>query len=173
MDTYPSRERVEEMEKRLNRLSPLVDRYARATEAFIQAREDMKALFAYYGSPEWYADLDAQARGEIPPEAPCGVAHRHRPQIVPLQQPGRGGDGLVRSHAHRPGRHNGSYFHMFHLPGIMASPGTFYTSFPSLSDRSTGPAAAAKSSAARSASERVLPLVPTSRIREPAVRCWL
>ena len=73
MDTYPSRERVEEMEKRLNRLSPLVDRYARATEAFIQAREDMKALFAYYGSPEWYADLDAQARGEIPPEAPCGV----------------------------------------------------------------------------------------------------
>ena len=73
MDTHPSRERVEEMEKRLNRLSPLVEQYARATEAFIQAREDMKALFAYYGSPEWYADLDAQARGEIPPEVPCGV----------------------------------------------------------------------------------------------------
>ena len=30
MDTHPSRERMEEMEKRLNRLSPLVEQYARA-----------------------------------------------------------------------------------------------------------------------------------------------
>ena len=60
--------RIAEMEGRLNRIKAwLKDESSKSVE------EDVRALDAYYRSPLWRADFEADKAGEIPPDLPRGV----------------------------------------------------------------------------------------------------
>lgn len=61
--------RVTEMEGILNDCSAAADRLASGIEGVEQIGERMKKLFSYYGSEDWYEDLE----GTLPEGLPAGV----------------------------------------------------------------------------------------------------
>ena len=65
--------RITEMEERLNRASAALKRLEEALDGLPALREDAEALAAYYGSPLWRADFEADEAGRLPPDLPRGV----------------------------------------------------------------------------------------------------
>lgn len=61
--------RITEMERRLNDCTAAIAGLAAQLERMEALGEDMKALFGYYGSAEWYEDRE----GEVPEGVAAGV----------------------------------------------------------------------------------------------------
>ena len=66
-------ERIGHFEAILNEAAQALAAYERALEAFAAAQKRIKALDGYYGSREWWADVEASDAGRLPAELPCGV----------------------------------------------------------------------------------------------------
>lgn len=66
-------ERITEMEQRLDRAQAASQALARAWEAYLAVEDDFARLDAYLGSPEWHADREADAAGQLPPCLHRGV----------------------------------------------------------------------------------------------------
>ena len=64
-----SLQRIHKMEERLNRCSQAVTELAAGLDQVDALREDMGALFGYYGSEEWFRDREE----ELPPGTRAGV----------------------------------------------------------------------------------------------------
>ena len=67
MDTERIR-RISEMEEKLNRVTAWLEN---PTEESVEA--DVRALEAYYESPLWRQDFEADEAGELPADLPRGV----------------------------------------------------------------------------------------------------
>lgn len=61
------------MEEKLNRCSAAVAALSDALEAFDAVQGDLADLEAYYGSDDWFRQLAADERGELPPDLRRGV----------------------------------------------------------------------------------------------------
>ena len=66
-------ERIAAMEARLNKADAVLDITEEALDKLEAELADIKALTDYYGSEAWHNDCDADERGELPPNMPCGV----------------------------------------------------------------------------------------------------
>lgn len=66
-------DKITQMEKDLNEAGQAVQRFSEAWEEFKEAQEKMKCLAEYYGSPEWFQDLEAYEKGELSEDLKCGV----------------------------------------------------------------------------------------------------
>ena len=62
-------ERISEMEKALDECRAVLDDLEKSLDGLDAVQEKMGALFAYYGSAEWYDDREL----ELPPEVKAGV----------------------------------------------------------------------------------------------------
>ena len=62
-------ERISEMEKALDECRAVLDDLEKSLDGLDAVKEKMGALFAYYGSAEWYDDREL----ELPPEVKAGV----------------------------------------------------------------------------------------------------
>ena len=60
--------RIAEMEERLNRIKAWLE-----NEESGSVEDDVRVLDAYYRSPLWRADFEADEAGEFPPDLPRGV----------------------------------------------------------------------------------------------------
>ena len=65
--------RISEMEERLNRAAESLARLDAALADLAQLRRDAAALSAYYESPLWRADFEADEQGLLPPDLRRGV----------------------------------------------------------------------------------------------------
>ncbi len=65
--------RISEMEERLNRAAESLARLDAALADLAQLRRDAAALSAYYESPLWRADFEADELGLLPPDLRRGV----------------------------------------------------------------------------------------------------
>lgn len=65
--------RIEEMEERMDRVLAAAGELERALEAWEAVRTDREALGAYYESPLWREDFEADEAGELPRELKRGV----------------------------------------------------------------------------------------------------
>ncbi len=65
--------RITEMEQKLNQSSQALQNLSAALEQYQLVRQDLEDLFAYYHSPLWLMDYDADNRGELPKDFPRGV----------------------------------------------------------------------------------------------------
>ena len=66
-------ERIEKMEALLNHLSAVVRQAEQALEQLEQNEPALQELTAYYTSPLWMEDFQADERGELPRELKRGV----------------------------------------------------------------------------------------------------
>jgi len=66
-------ERIAAMEARLTKADTVLDITEEALDKLEAELADIKALTDYYGSPDWHSDYEADERGELPPDMPCGV----------------------------------------------------------------------------------------------------
>ena len=66
-------ERIEEMERRLNRVSAAVQELETALDRYDAVREDIRRLDAYLGSDDWKADFAADEAGLLPADLKRGV----------------------------------------------------------------------------------------------------
>lgn len=66
-------ERISAMEERLNRSLSALRALEAALDAYEAVKPDIEALSLYYGSADWFADLEACEKGELPKELRCGV----------------------------------------------------------------------------------------------------
>lgn len=73
MNNNPQIERITQMEQKLTSASQAVQDLTDALENYIRIQADITDLAAYYHSPEWLADYDADNRGEFPQELNRGV----------------------------------------------------------------------------------------------------
>ena len=62
-------ERITEMEKRLNAITEATAGLDAELDRIESLLDDMSCLFDYYGSNEWFDDLE----GELPADVPAGV----------------------------------------------------------------------------------------------------
>ena len=62
-------ERIRGMEERLNQTNEVIKSLTEALDKTDDCREDMIALFCYYGSEDWYEDRER----ELPEGMPAGV----------------------------------------------------------------------------------------------------
>ena len=69
MDTH----RINEMEQRLTRAAAAVDALEAAIDQYEAAKNDLAALNAYLGSPEWHADRADDEAGRLPQDLKRGV----------------------------------------------------------------------------------------------------
>ena len=69
MDTH----RINEMEQRLGRAAAAVDALEAALDQYEAAKNDLAALNAYLGSPEWHADRADDEAGRLPQDLKRGV----------------------------------------------------------------------------------------------------
>ena len=65
--------RIEEMEARLNRAVHCLSRLEEALEQFEAVQEDIRILAAYYESPQWRADFEADEAHLLPADLSRGV----------------------------------------------------------------------------------------------------
>ncbi len=65
--------RISEMEERLNRAAESLARLDAALADLAQLRRDVAVLTAYYESPQWRADFEADEQGLLPPDLRRGV----------------------------------------------------------------------------------------------------
>lgn len=66
-------ERITQMEHRLDRATAAVEALAAAMEQYQAAQDDLAALDAYLGSPEWHADRNDDEAGRLPAVLRRGV----------------------------------------------------------------------------------------------------
>ena len=66
-------ERIAAMEARLNKADAVLDITEEALDKLEAELADIKVLTDYYGSADWHGDYEADERGELPPDTPCGV----------------------------------------------------------------------------------------------------
>ena len=66
-------ETIREMEEKLNRCRAAVDALGDALDVFETVQDDLAALEEWYGSDDWFAQLAADERGELPPDLRRGV----------------------------------------------------------------------------------------------------
>lgn len=66
-------DRIRINEQRLDRCSESLTLLAHALQRYMDAQQDLRSLEAYYSSPAWLEDKDAQERGEFPDDLKCGV----------------------------------------------------------------------------------------------------
>ncbi len=66
-------ERVAGMERAMDAVSAATDTLEQALRQWEGAQPELEALRAYYGSPQWRRDLDADEAGKLPPELKRGV----------------------------------------------------------------------------------------------------
>ena len=66
-------ETIREMEEKLNRCRAAVDALEDALDVFETVQDDLAALEEWYGSDDWFAQLAADERGELPPDLRRGV----------------------------------------------------------------------------------------------------
>lgn len=65
--------RVEEMEERLNMCQEQVEIFRRELAVFAEIMDDYRALYQYYGSEMYHADVDAMQSGQLPDSVRAGV----------------------------------------------------------------------------------------------------
>lgn len=65
--------RITEMEQRLVRATAAVDELEAAIDQYEAARNDLAALNAYLGSPDWHSDRDDDEAGRLPNDLKRGV----------------------------------------------------------------------------------------------------
>ena len=65
--------RIEEMEARLNRAGHCLNQLEEALEQFEAVQEDIRILAAYYESPQWREDFEADEAHLLPADLPRGV----------------------------------------------------------------------------------------------------
>ena len=65
--------RIEAMERRLDACAGAVRALTERLSDVDALRDDMAVLLRYYGSADWFIDLDADARGELPAGLKRGV----------------------------------------------------------------------------------------------------
>ena len=73
MDNQQAADRIQLNEQRLDRCSESLSLLAHALQLYMDAQQDLRSLEAYYSSPAWLEDKDAQERGEFPADLKCGV----------------------------------------------------------------------------------------------------
>ena len=66
-------ERIQHMEEAFNASREAVDRLARALDELDEAQPALSSFAAYYGSGQWFDDVDADERGELPADLNRGV----------------------------------------------------------------------------------------------------
>ena len=66
-------ERILAMEALLDRGTETIERFGLALDEFEAAQDGLAKLSAYYGSTEWFDDVDAYDAGELPADLKCGV----------------------------------------------------------------------------------------------------
>lgn len=66
-------ERIEYMEAILNKGSAAVGALRQALEDYTQLAEKLNQLFDYYGSEQWFSDLEADNAGLLPEDLCRGV----------------------------------------------------------------------------------------------------
>lgn len=66
-------ERITQMEHRLDRATAAVEVLETAMEQYQAALDDLAALDAYLGSPEWHADRNDDEAGRLPADLRRGV----------------------------------------------------------------------------------------------------
>ena len=66
-------ERITQMEHRLDRATAAVEALETAIEQYKAAQDDLAALDAYLGSPEWHADRNDDEAGRLPAGLRRGV----------------------------------------------------------------------------------------------------
>ena len=66
-------ERITQMEHRLDRATAAVEALETAMEQYQAAQDDLAALDAYLGSPEWHADRNDDEAGRLPADLRRGV----------------------------------------------------------------------------------------------------
>ncbi len=64
---------IRAMERVLNEGTAAMGEALRGLEKLSALETDLQELFAYYGSPAWFADRDRDSRGELPQTLPRGV----------------------------------------------------------------------------------------------------
>ena len=65
--------RIEKMEKYLDEGNAIVKEFNEAFEKLKAHKMELKELFDYYGSAEWFSDFDARDEGKLPKDLKCGV----------------------------------------------------------------------------------------------------
>ncbi len=65
--------RVAAMEISLENASAALSRLEAALDGYDTARAELDVLAAYYESPDWLSDYEADERGEFPSDLPRGV----------------------------------------------------------------------------------------------------
>ena len=66
-------ERIEKMEKHLDLSRSAVQKLSAALDEWEAAKASLRALAAYYESPLWREDFEADEAGELPPDLKRGV----------------------------------------------------------------------------------------------------
>ena len=65
--------RIEKMEQFLNESTHIIQEFSDVFERFLQCQEGIEQLKQYYGSNEWYDDLEAYDNKQLPQGLRCGV----------------------------------------------------------------------------------------------------
>lgn len=66
-------ENIKAMEEAFDSSVAAIERFGEALDAFEAAQDDIEAFADYYGSIQWFEDVDAHAAGELPRDLKCGV----------------------------------------------------------------------------------------------------
>ncbi len=66
-------ERISKMESILDAVSESVREFSGAAERYAALQEDYSKLLDYYGSEEWFSDLEDDEAGKLPPDLKRGV----------------------------------------------------------------------------------------------------
>ena len=66
-------ERIQRMEAAFDASRETIERLAQALDEFDEAQPTLSEFAAYYGSAEWFDDVDADEFGELPADLKRGV----------------------------------------------------------------------------------------------------
>ena len=72
-------ERINNMESRVDKAAGAVEKAEQALSGLEAALPDFSAFAEYYGSEDWFSDLDAYNNGELPKDVKCGVLSEDLP----------------------------------------------------------------------------------------------
>lgn len=65
--------RITKMEQFLNESTDIIREFSNIFERFLQCQPGIEQLKQYYGSEEWYQDLEAYDNKQLPKDLKCGV----------------------------------------------------------------------------------------------------
>ena len=72
-------ERIKDMEPRFDKASEVVCGTGEALDALEKTLPDILAFSEYYGSEDWFEDVDSYNKGEVPGDVKCGVLSEDLP----------------------------------------------------------------------------------------------